>query len=211
AVLAPLGAAARAAVGAAVLAAVLATGGAVVAAVGAAARAAVVAVVGAAVHAAVGATVLAAVLAVVGAAGLAAVLATGGADRHPFVGIVGIAGGVVVAVAAVGDIPLESPGHRAAAGRGEAGRRGVGAIAVDRDRLGVHRAAARTDQREGDGAGRIIAVGERGRIGQGHGGRPQRDRARVGSGGEPRGCPTDPGLLGGPAPVAGRRGVWRAP
>src|SRR5262249_30377810 len=88
-------------------------------------------------------------------------------------------------VAAVAGVPLVGAGGRAAAGQGEAGRRRVGGVAVDGDRLGVHQRAV-VEQREGDAAGRVEAVGESGYIGQGHGACAQRDRGRGGDGGDRR-------------------------
>src|SRR5262249_46228766 len=74
------------------------------------------------------------------------------ADCRLFVGVVVVNGGVVVGVAAVAGVPLVGAGGRAAAGQGEAGRRRVGGVAVDGDRLGVHQRAV-VEQREGDAAG----------------------------------------------------------
>src|SRR5262249_60944345 len=76
-----------------------------------------------------------------------------------------------------------------AAGRGaarqqrEAGRRRVGAVALDGDRLGEHRhAAAVVEQLEDDGAGRVEAARQRGRVGQDHHVGAERDRGRGGGG-----------------------------
>src|SRR5262249_26335029 len=91
----------------------------------------------------------------------------------------------VVKVAAVSGIPLVGARHRARGRQREAGGRGVGAVAVDRDRLGVFQDAVQ-EQLEGDGAGGVGAARERGRVLEDLGRIAQRDACRVGGGGDRR-------------------------
>src|SRR5262249_49134135 len=87
------------------------------------------------------------------------------------------------AVAAVSGIPLVGARHRAGGRQGEAGGRGVGAVAVDCHRLRVLQNAVE-EQREGDGAGWVIAARQRGRVRQDRGrGIAQGDDGGVGGGG----------------------------
>ena len=86
-----------------------------------------------------------------------------------------LAGRAVVGVAAVAGIPLVGPGHGTRRRQRVAGRRRVGAVAVDRHRLGVHQRAAQVE-RERDRAGLVIAARERRGVLQGHRRRAQRER-----------------------------------
>src|SRR5262249_52599393 len=98
----------------------------------------------------------------------------------------------VVGIAAVGGIPLVGTGHRAGGRQGEAGGRGVGAVAVDGNRLGVHgRGAAVVKEREGDGAGRVEAALQVRGVVERHRRRVERNRGRTRSGGQRRDGGTD--------------------
>src|SRR5262249_49989799 len=112
--------------------------------------------------------------------------------------VIDVTGRVVVGVAAVDGVPLvDARGHA----RGETGRRGVRAVAVDRDRLRVPpRGNARAYQREGDRAGRVIAEVQERRVFQRH---ALPEHVRAGGRGERGAGRADHGLLEDAAVVAG--------
>ena len=77
----------------------------------------------------------------------------GRAHRYPLLRVVDVRDGAVVGVAVVSGVPLVGARHRARGRERVAGGRGVAAVAVDRDRLRVHRVLP-VVEREGDRAGR---------------------------------------------------------
>src|SRR5207248_2899955 len=79
----------------------------------------------------------------------------GWADDYLLIGGAEVAGGAVVGIAVVGGIPLVRAGHRARDRQRVAGWRRVGAVAADRDGLGVYQGAAQVEG-EGDGALRVV-------------------------------------------------------
>src|SRR5262249_61751801 len=81
---------------------------------------------------------------------------------------------------------LVSAGDRAAGRQREAGWRCVVSVAVDRDRLRVHRGTARRYQSEGDVAGWVKANLQYGGVEQGHRVRAEQDGGRVGRGAKGR-------------------------
>src|SRR5262249_39268494 len=105
-------------------------------------------------------------------------------DRQPLLRRGAVVAGVLVVAVAAGVLgrPDIVARYRGVGEQRVAGGRGVGAVAVDRDRLGVDDRGAGVGQREGDRPGRGGAAGRARRVLQGLRRRAERDRP-VGAGG----------------------------